>query len=200
MANSSKTALLCAYTLAKAGRFADAEELILSEPEVSRTAEAMDLLARIRAEQGNLPEARRLWQDIRIARPDYLPAKAALADLGKPPLRHRRFLTWGGGILATAALVAVGLLAGLRMAGSAPAGTKLLWPGIPTAAMLGELEAYRGQVRRVTLSSAFFADPSKVAQRSLLTGMIADRLELPPSAVFIGTAEGDPIRVELETR
>lgn len=200
MANSAKTALLCAYTLAKAGRYADAEELILSEPEVSRTAEAMDLLARIRAEQGNFTDARRLWQDIRIARPDYLPAKNALDDLGKKPMRSRRLLIWGGILAAAVALILSGLLIGRGLSPKGPNRTELSWPGIPTAAMLDRLNDLRGQATRVNLSSGFFADPSKVTHRALLTDMVADRLAVPASAVFVGTAEGDAIRVEIETR
>ena len=45
MASNAKTALLCAYALASARRYAEAEALILSEPEAAKTAEALDLLA-----------------------------------------------------------------------------------------------------------------------------------------------------------
>ncbi|MGN0887020.1 MAG: hypothetical protein ACI4RT_08515, partial [Candidatus Spyradenecus sp.] len=64
--NQTKVALLCAYTLARAGHYGEAEALILSDGELSKTTEAMDLLARIRAEQGDEGEARRLWQEIQL--------------------------------------------------------------------------------------------------------------------------------------
>ena len=202
MANNAKTALLCAYALASAKHYAEAESLILSDAEVAKTPEALDLLARVRAEQGDVAEARRLWREILLTQPDNKSAKAALRNLGKPP-RRRWLLALGVAGGWVAALV-VGLAVGLGIVGGTlvkafadeqamqiEANTlvcvdRLQWSGIPTARELAALTPYRGRVSTVTLGSAFFADPARSAQRAVLTAMVAEALGLPESNVFLG--------------
>ena len=161
MANNARTALLCAYTLATAKHYAEAEALILSDTDVAKTPEALDLLARIRAEQGDVAEARRLWQEIVSLDPDNKSARRALRNLGKPPRR------WWMKIVVAAgkrlAALTVGLGVGL-VVGGIGGGTlakafanerimqieanalisvdRLQWPGIPTARDLAALPAW----------------------------------------------------------
>ena len=200
MANDNKTALLCAYTLASAGRYSDAEALLLSGNEAARSVEAMDLLARIRVEQGDIPEARRLWQSIQSFRPEHAPSREALKALDRPsrilPFRHA--LVW-----ALPLALALGVLAGMWFA-RPKAPVAVVWPGIPTGAHLEALSVHRGKVQRVLLSSDFFADARRVSHRELLAQYLADALGVAPGEVFIssaqaGQAEGT-IRVELIRR
>ncbi len=199
MANNAKIALLCAYTLASARRYAEAEALILSDGELAKTTEAMDLLARVRAEQGDVAEARRLWQEIQSLHPEHLPSRQALRNLGKPP----RTVPWKALCLLTAPLF---LLAGMAVASAlahAPRPTPpvtLTWPAVPTGEQLAEAMPYKGRVARVCLASAFFSDPARTAQRKVLARLLADTLGLNPADVFLGeAAEGqtaDTLRVE----
>lgn len=205
MANNAKTALLCAYALASAKHYAEAESLILSDAEVAKTPEALDLLARVRAEQGDVAEARRLWREILLTQPDNKAAKAALRNLGKPP--RRRWLlalgVAGGWVAALVVGLAVGLVVGGLCGGILVKAfadervmqieanalicvDRLQWAGIPTARELAALKPYRGRVSTVTLGSAFFADPARSAQRAVLTAMVAEALGLPESNVFLG--------------
>lgn len=204
MASNAKTALLCAYALASARRYAEAEALILSEPEAAKTAEALDLLARIRAEQGDAAEARRLWREILSAQPDNRAAKVALRNLGKRPRGDAR---WRWACAVAAALLA-GLGAGLLLRGGAAAEpaepVRLTWTGIPNARDLAALGAWKGQTARVTLGSAFFSDPARTAHRAVLTALVSQALGIPEEAVFLGKAPADApegsIRVELHRR
>lgn len=198
MANNSKVALLCAYTLAKAKRYADAEALLLSDHALTKTVEALDLLARIHAERGELAEARRIWQEIQTVHPEHEPSRRALANLGKAPRKN----LWKG--LTFAALI-VGLLVGVllgRMCTSAPAEAPeeeppepvptvmkpgaIRWNGIPNSEQFALLQAYRGTVSRVLVSTDFFAEPKRVAHRAILAEMLGEALGIPKGAVFIG--------------
>lgn len=78
---TDNTILLTACTLARANRLDAAEELILSDPRLTRLPAALDLLARIRAHQGNLADARRLWNEILAIDPENKQAQAALKAL-----------------------------------------------------------------------------------------------------------------------
>lgn len=201
MANNAKIALLCAYTLASAHRYAEAEALILSDGELAKTTEAMDLLARVRAEQGDVAEARRLWQEIRSLHPEHLPSRLALRHLGKPP----RNLPWRALCCLLAPLtLALGMVLGALMAPRAAPPVALEWPALPAGTQLEALAPYRGRVARVCLSSAFFSDPARVAQRRVLSQLLADALGLAPSDVFLGEAAmgqpADTLRVELTLR
>lgn len=203
MANKAKTALLCAYTLARAGQYAEAEALILSHDELSKTPEAIDLLARIRIEEGDEAEARRLWQSIQTIYPEYQPARNALKVIGK---RQFRFRWWILAVIALPICFALGLLMG-----TSPFFTRaqertvcIDWETLPTAAKINELSAYKGTTARVCVTSHFFATPDKLFSRAILTEYIGQALELPPEAIFIGSAPEDfapeAIRVELLQR
>ena len=194
-ANNAKTALLCAYTLASARHYPEAEALILSDAELAKTPEAMDLLARIRAEQGDLPEARRLWQEIQALHPEHRPSRQALRHLGKRP--HARAGRWLG--MAAAALV--GLLAGASVAAAvarppqAEPDLTATWrlPGIPTGQALADIAAHRGRTARVALRSDFFSDPARVAQRAVLVGMVSQAAGISPANVYLSQApDGAP--------
>ncbi|MBO7182050.1 MAG: hypothetical protein J6V91_04590, partial [Kiritimatiellae bacterium] len=118
MASNAKTALLCAYTLARAKQYSEAETLILSHEELSKTPEALDLLARIRMEEGDIPEARRLWQNIATVYPENKAASTALKVIGKRPLNIKWSFVWAA--LLPISLVA-GLLIGMTLSKSTPA-------------------------------------------------------------------------------
>ncbi len=196
--NSTKTTLLCAYTLAKAKRYAQAEELILSESEVAKTIEAMDLLARMRAEQGDLVEARRLWQEIQELHPEHKPSRVALRNLNKKahtstPLSR----------LCTCAIVTlVGLILGFILASAITVApperyVTLNWPEIPSAAHLDQLDAWRGKVSEVKLSSSFFGDASRINNRRVLVDFITERLDLTEDAIYIATSATSTLDVKL---
>ena len=208
MGNNTKTALLCAYTLASAKRYGEAEALLLSDAELAKTTEALDLLARVYAEQGDVAEARRIWQNIQMHHPEHRPSALALKNLDRPPrapLGERA--VWCAAALAFAlgCCVAWGIFALRSEPPPPPARTaEVSWPGIPTGRDLKALAAYRGQVTRLCLSADFFADPARAAQRRVLTDALAATLGLAPSAVFLaeaapGTPEG-AIRLELTLR
>ncbi len=78
---TDNTILLTACTLARANRLDAAEELILSDPRLNRLPAALDLLARIRARQGHIADARRLWNEILAIDPGNNAAQAALKAL-----------------------------------------------------------------------------------------------------------------------
>lgn len=203
MANNAKIALLCAYTLASARRYAEAEALILSDGELAKTTEAMDLLARVRAEQGDAAEARRLWQEIQSLHPEHAPSRLALRNLGKPP----RNVPWRAVCCLLAPLMlAAGMAAGaaLTLWKAPPAPVTMVWPAVPTGQQLGQLAAYKGSVARVCLASDFFSDPARTAQRAVLAQLLADALGVAPADVFLaGAAAGQPagtLRVELTLR
>lgn len=199
MASNAKTALLCAYTLARAKQYSEAETLILSHEELSKTPEALDLLARIRMEEGDIPEARRLWQNIATVYPENKAASAALKVIGKRPLNIKWSFVWAA--LLPIALVA-GLIIGMTLSKTTPASlATITWDTLPTQAKIQALSAYKGSVKRVCLSSYFFATPDRLFSRTLLTEAISEALELPTSAIFIGEAPAElsdeAIQVEL---
>ncbi len=206
MASDSKIALLCAYTLASAEHYGEAEALILSDTELAKTPEAMDLLARIRTEQGDFAEARRLWQEIQTIHPEHKPSAVALKALLKHPRRFSCRALWVGALI-------LGLLLGVLLGGfcgscGEPAEKEplavLLWDDIPTAEKMNALVGYKGQVKRILISSSFFNHPKRVANRELLTQYLASLLEVPTDAIYLGAPlpgqAPDAIRVELESK
>ena len=183
--DNAKTALLCAYTLACAKQYAKAEGLILSDTELAKTPEAMDLLARIRVEQGDLAEARRLWQEIQSLHPEHRPSQLALRNLDKPPR--------------------VGFLLGAFFMHREPDRIATFdWSTLPNRQALQQLEQYRGKAVRITLGSEYLSDPKRSAHRAVLTDMVSQALGVKPECVFLAQApEGLPagaIRVELYRR
>lgn len=186
MANNAKTALLCAYTLAKAKQYAEAEALILSHEELAKTPEAIDLLARIRLEEGDEAEARRLWQSIQAVYPEHAPSRTALKLIGRRPFK----INWVS-ILAVLlpVLFFVGFLLGSSITKAPqPYVTTVQWDKIPTQAKLDALSKYKGDVKRVCIASHFFSDPDRIFSRQLLTEYVGKALDLPASAIFIGEA------------
>lgn len=201
MASNAKTALLCAYTLARARQYAEAEALILSHDELSKTPEAIDLLARIRMEEGDTAEARRLWQSIQTLYPEHTPSRNALKAMGKRPVR----LPWRA---LLAGMIPVALVAGFLIGchrSVAPEPSKTLevtWDNIPTAAKIAALSEYKGRTKRVCISSHFFSRLDRLTSRDLLTSLVAAAVDVPETDVFLGKAPADAgetaIVVELE--
>lgn len=182
--NQTKVALLCAYTLARAGHYGEAEALILSDGELSKTTEAMDLLARIRAEQGDEGEARRLWQEIQLIHPEHAPSRKALKALGKTAF----VMPWKALCLLLAPLfLAAGMVVGYLLA-ERKGDWQVTWEGIPRTEELKALEAYRGRTERVLISTRFFSVPERLGHRALLSAYIADAVGVAPEAIFIGDA------------
>lgn len=182
--NQTKVALLCAYTLARAGHYGEAEALILSDGELSKTTEAMDLLARIRAEQGDEGEARRLWQEIQLIHPEHAPSRKALKALGKTAF----VMPWKALCLLLAPLfLAAGMVVGFLLA-ERKGDWQVTWEGIPRTEELKALEAYRGRTERVLISTRFFSVPERLGHRALLSTYIAEAVGVVPEAVFIGDA------------
>jgi hypothetical protein len=203
MASKAKTALLCAYTLARAKQFTEAEALILSHEDLAKTPEAIDLLARIRMEEGDESEARRLWQSILAIYPENESARAALKLMGKRPLH----INW---VAILAALLPAAFLLGGFLGATFLARTVtevphvfnvVEWETIPTQAKINELTPFKGATKRVCIASHFFSDPNKLFSRELLTDAIGKALDLPETAIFIGDApesmSDTAIRVEL---
>ncbi|MCI6589598.1 MAG: hypothetical protein MSB12_00610 [Lentisphaeraceae bacterium] len=182
--NQTKVALLCAYTLARAGHYGEAEALILSDGELSKTTEAMDLLARIRAEQGDEGEARRLWQEIQLIHPEHAPSRKALKALGKTAF----VMPWKALCLLLAPLfLAAGMVVGFLLA-ERKGDWQVTWEGIPRTEELKALEAYHGRTEQVLISTRFFSVPERLGHRALLSAYIAEAVGVPPEAIFIGDA------------
>ena len=206
MVNKAKTALLCAYTLARAKQFSEAEALILSHDELSKTPEAIDLLARIRMEEGDIAEARRLWQGIQAIYPEHQPSRVALKTMGRRQIKVKWTQVFA--YLMPVVLI-VGFGVGVLFAkGSAeplpvaPKTESVLWDRIPTQAKLDALKIYQGKVRRVLVTSEFFARPETQFARTVVTQAVAQNLAIPESAVYYGAATDeqgpDEINLELE--
>lgn len=206
MANKAKTALLCAYTLARAKQFSEAEALILSHDELSKTPEAIDLLARIRMEEGDIAEARRLWQGIQSVYPEHQPSRVALKTMGRRQIKVK----W---TLVLAYLMPVVLMVGFGIGilcakgaseplPAAPTMEHVVWDRIPTQAKLNALKVYQGRVRRVLVTSEFFSKPETQFARNVVTQALALNLAIPESAVYYGAATDeqgeDEIQLELE--
>lgn len=187
MANDAKIALLAAYTLARAQRYGEAEGLILSEPEVAKTPEGMDLLARIRLEKNDIPEARRLWQEILTIHPEFTAAQKALKALGKPPIR----IPWPMiAILFPPLMLAMGLVIGAILR-EPKQPTVFYWENIPTSAELDQLRPHYNSAKQVQISSRFFSDPKRLGQRAVLTELFSNALGVNQHDIFIAQAPDD---------
>jgi type VI secretion system protein ImpK len=100
-----------ATQLARSGQYAEAESILSASGEGSKTAPgALDLLARIRAQQGDLPEAEKLWEHANRLDPSnaaYLYALRRVAAMRENPagrVTALRFAT----ILSVVALICFG--------------------------------------------------------------------------------------------
>lgn len=184
MANDAKIALLAAYTLARAQRYGEAEGLILSEPEVAKTPEGMDLLARIRLEKNDIPEARRLWQEILTIHPEFTAARKALKSLGKSPIQ----IPWKMiAVLFPPMTLAMGLVIGAILR-EPKQPTVFRWEHIPTSVELEQLRPYYNKVKQVRIASRFFSDPKRLGQRAVLTELFANALGIQQHDIFIAQA------------
>ncbi len=72
-----------ATELARAGRYEDAEVILEAMLPAGMPVAALDLLARIRAQQGRLAEAKALWLQVSQLNPQDAAARAALARIDK---------------------------------------------------------------------------------------------------------------------
>lgn len=115
---TTETAILRAYALASEEKFEEAEALLKSSPGALNEPSGIDLLARIRREQGDLEGARRLWESVLRLAPDYIDAQAALESLMNPlPLEEDPDRVWGrksllliSGLVLTLLVVILALL------------------------------------------------------------------------------------------
>lgn len=196
--NQSATVLLRAYTLAKAKRYSEAEALILSDAEVVKTPPAIDLLARLRFEQKDLIEARRLWEELLSSYPQYTPARRALKHFDRKSrwLTQRR-LTALIALLLSLLCVGLGMyLQHLRAPTptqaplTPPAPITYVWETLPRYADLQALSPHRGNIKRILLSSHLFAEPKAIARRQNLLESFTYALGLAPQHIFF--AEADP--------
>lgn len=76
---STESAILRAYALASQCKYAEAERELKSTPEALETPHGVDLYARILWAADHRDEARRLWNELSRACPDFEPAKKALS-------------------------------------------------------------------------------------------------------------------------
>jgi hypothetical protein len=81
---SGDIAFLSASTLAAAGRLEEAQSTLCPGGQLPASPPALDLLARIALQSGNVEQARRLWHAASQASPAYEPATKALNSLGSP--------------------------------------------------------------------------------------------------------------------
>lgn len=202
--NRAKTALLCAYTLAKAGRYSEAEAYLLSQPEIAKTPVALDLLARLRVEQHDTIEARRLWEELSHTHPSYLPARAALKNLNKRPAFFTRArLCFLAIIVGIAGAFALGLMMAPFLGTSVPPPPSTMvyqWETLPRLYDLQPLTVHRGKVKRISVASHLFAEPKAFARRQNLIEALQALLALEGHQLFFGEAhpEAGPEAVQIE--
>lgn len=82
---TAEVAILRAYAFATQGKYAEAEQLLVSAPEALNTPSGADLLARIKFEQGDEVAARRIWKRLLADDSTNESAKNALAALDASP-------------------------------------------------------------------------------------------------------------------
>ena len=82
---TSEVAILRAYALFSQGKCDAALEMLKNAPKALNTPSGADLAARIRFEQGLADEAKRIWERIHAAFPDFEPAAKALEAFVNPP-------------------------------------------------------------------------------------------------------------------
>jgi len=79
-----EVAILRAYAFASQGKYAEAEQLLASVPEVLNSPSGADILARIKFEQGDESTARRIWEELRDIEPTNESVRNALAAIDQP--------------------------------------------------------------------------------------------------------------------
>jgi tetratricopeptide (TPR) repeat protein len=95
-----------ATSLARRGRYAEAEELILpATASGSETPELLDLLARIRVQQGRADDASELWRQALAKDPANIKARAALDCLARNPHPAAKRITIVSVLFAAALLL-----------------------------------------------------------------------------------------------
>ncbi|MBS1819346.1 MAG: OmpA family protein [Acidobacteria bacterium] len=99
----SRLALWRATDLARCGRYAEAEALLNGQEFPTRTPAALDLLARIRAQQGRLTDAEADWREAARLEPANKSYQACLRRITVIQRRPRRWVV----ALATAILIAI---------------------------------------------------------------------------------------------
>lgn len=203
--NQSSTLLLCAYTLAKAKRYAEAEAMILSNAEVAKTPPAIDLLARLRVEQGDLIEARRLWEDLASTNPDYLPARNALKNFDIKPSWFTKKRCFIGAMIL---LFLGGLFLGryfykAEPLPQAPLPQTYTWATFPRFNDLQSLQIHKGKIKRISISSHLFADPSALARRQNLLDILTHLLDVQSHQIYFAqntpNAAPEAVVITIET-
>jgi hypothetical protein len=81
---TAEVAILRAYAFATQGKYAEAEQLLVSAPETLNTPSGTDLFARIKFEQGDVATARRIWEELLVIDATNESAKNALAAIDAP--------------------------------------------------------------------------------------------------------------------
>lgn len=219
------TDLLTAYTLAKAGFYAEAEELVLSMPTLLKTAEGIDLLARIKSESGNLKEAKRLWQELLIEYPNHVGAQAALLAIEK-----KKPFSWGSLSKILIACIVLGLSAlsvvYLYQANQCPVtlstsdgvSSTLLsqnaipimsstarvvtfsLPSMPTGAAIRDILTHLKErpIAHILVQSNRFA--TSPGSRNVLAEIFAEMLQVTPSQIYIvaqSAVQGDAVKISV---
>lgn len=202
--SNSSTVLLCAYTLAKAKHYAEAEASILSHPEIAKTPPALDLLARLRIEQNDFIEARRIWEDLLSTHPNYMPARNALKHFDTKPSKIKKTHLIIGAMLL---LFGLGLFLGRSLTTSriphVPTPIVYTFDTFPRYDELQQLQKHRGKIERISISSHLFANPTALARRNNLMESISHLLDLAPHSIYfapnISTASPEAITLLVET-
>lgn len=81
---TAEVAILRAYAFATQGKYAEAEQLLVSAPEALNTPSGTDLFARIKFEQGDVATARRIWEELLVVDATNESARNALAVIDAP--------------------------------------------------------------------------------------------------------------------
>ena len=82
---TAEVAILRAYAAASQGKYAEAEHLLSTVPEALEIPAGMDLLARIKFEQGSESTARHIWETLLAMDPANESARNALLAIDSPP-------------------------------------------------------------------------------------------------------------------
>ena len=95
--------ILRSYALSSTGLYYEAECLLTSDPAALKSAAGLDLLARLRVEQGDDVSARRLWQQVLDLEPGHEGALAAIRMLDTP----WRIKAWGRLVFRLSGMIVV---------------------------------------------------------------------------------------------
>lgn len=105
---TAEVAILRAYAFATQGKYAEAEQLLVSAPEALNTPSGADLLARIKFEQGDEVAARQIWEQIRTVDPANESVREALAAIDtQEPINDSPSRWWRCRKFVVAALLAI---------------------------------------------------------------------------------------------